>query len=88
MRAVERAIDILACFTAGPPALEIGDLQRRTRLSRPTLYRLLQTLQAGNGQDAEAMARACGVSRRTVFRDLETLRSAGVPLQSMVTPLP
>ena len=46
VRAVERAIDILACFTAGPPALEIGDLQRRTRLSRPTLYRLLQTLQA------------------------------------------
>jgi proteasome accessory factor B len=43
--------------------------------------KLLQTLQAGNGQNATEMARACGVSRRTVFRDLETLRAAGVPLQ-------
>ena len=27
------------------------------------------------------MAEACGVSRRTIFRDLETLKEAGVPLQ-------
>lgn len=27
------------------------------------------------------MAAACGVSRRTIFRDLETLKAAGVPLQ-------
>jgi proteasome accessory factor B len=52
------------------------NLKRITRL-----LKLLQTLQAGNGQDADAMASACGVSRRTVFRDLETLRAAGVPLQ-------
>jgi proteasome accessory factor B len=41
---------------------------------------LLQTLQAGNGQSPSEIARACGVSRRTTFRDLETLRAAGVPL--------
>lgn len=41
--------------------------------------KLLQALQAGNGQNAEGIARACGVSRRTVFRDLETLRAASVP---------
>ena len=52
------------------------NLKRITRL-----LKLLQTLQAGNGQNAEGMARACGVSRRTVFRDLETLRAAGVPLE-------
>jgi predicted DNA-binding transcriptional regulator YafY len=52
------------------------NLKRITRL-----LKLLQTLQAGDGQDADAMAKACGVSRRTVFRDLETLRAAGVPLQ-------
>jgi predicted DNA-binding transcriptional regulator YafY len=52
------------------------NLKRITRL-----LKLLQTLQAGDGQDADAMAAACGVSRRTVFRDLETLRAAGVPLQ-------
>lgn len=51
------------------------NLKRITRL-----LKLLQALQAGNGEDAEGIARACGVSRRTVFRDLETLRAAGVPL--------
>ena len=51
------------------------NLKRITRL-----LKLLQTLQAGNGDNATGLARACGVSRRTVFRDLETLRAAGVPL--------
>jgi proteasome accessory factor B len=49
------------------------------RISR--LLKLLQTLQAGNGKDADGLAAACGVSRRTFFRDLETLRAAGVPLE-------
>ena len=30
---------------------------------------------------AEGLAKACDVSRRTIFRDLETLKEAGVPLQ-------
>lgn len=42
---------------------------------------LLQTLQSGKGENADGLAKACGVSRRTVFRDLQTLRSAGVPLE-------
>jgi len=50
-----------------------------TRISR--LLKLLQALQAGNGQNAEGIARACRVSRRTVFRDLETLRDSGLPLK-------
>lgn len=50
-----------------------------TRISR--LLKLMQALRAGNGQNATGIARACGVSRRTVFRDLETLRAAGVPLK-------
>ena len=36
------------------------------------IHRLLQLiglLQAGRGYNAEALAQACGVSRRTVFRD-------------------
>lgn len=33
------------------------------------------------GQDADGLAKKCGVSRRTVFRDLATLREAGVPLE-------
>jgi len=37
-------------------------------------------LQAGRGYNAEALAQACGVSRRTIFRDLDALRQSGVPL--------
>ncbi|TWT47509.1 HTH domain protein [Botrimarina hoheduenensis] len=44
------------------------------------MLQLLQTLQSGTGQDAEHLADACGVSRRTVFRDLESLKRAGVPV--------
>ncbi len=52
------------------------------KLSRITrLVQLLQLLQAGRGHNAGSLAQACGVSRRTIFRDLGTLRSAGVPLQ-------
>ncbi|MEO1496552.1 MAG: transcriptional regulator [Planctomycetota bacterium] len=50
-----------------------------TRVTR--LLQLLQTLQSGTGQDADQLADACSVSRRTVFRDLESLKRAGVPVQ-------
>ena len=50
-----------------------------TRITR--LLELLQTLQSGKGQNASGLAKKCGISRRTVFRDLETLRTAGVPLE-------
>src|SRR3954462_3410441 len=45
VRSVERAIDVLTSFGADRTTLEIADLQRSTGLSRPTLYRLLQTLE-------------------------------------------
>ena len=45
VRAVERAIDILLCFDRESPTLAVTDLQRRLGLSRPTLYRLLRTLE-------------------------------------------
>ena len=44
VRAVDRAIAILQCFTADKPALSVLEIQKRVGLSRPTLYRLLQTL--------------------------------------------
>ena len=46
VRAVDRALDILVAFTAEDSQLSAGELSRRTGLSRPTLYRLLHTLQA------------------------------------------
>lgn len=46
VRAVERAIDVLFCFTDRMPVQDVGTLQRSTGLSRPTLYRLLGTLES------------------------------------------
>jgi len=44
------------------------------------LLKLLQLLQSGSGHNADGLAKACGVSRRTAFRDIEALRAAGVPV--------
>ena len=44
------------------------------------LLQLLQILQSGSGQNANDLARTCKVSRRTAFRDIESLRAAGVPV--------
>jgi IclR family transcriptional regulator, acetate operon repressor len=44
VRAVERAIDILQSFSGDQPLMSVLELQKRVRLSRPTLYRLLDTL--------------------------------------------
>lgn len=40
----------------------------------------MHLLQAGRGHNTASLAAECAVSRRTVFRDLEVLRAAGVPL--------
>ncbi len=45
MRAVERALDVLAAFSPGQPDLLVADLVKLVGLSRPTLYRLLGTLE-------------------------------------------
>ena len=41
---------------------------------------MINLLQAGKGYNVEGLAQDCGVSRRTIFRDLETLRQSGMPL--------
>ena len=46
VRAVDRAIAILQAFSAEMPSMSVIDVQERVRLSRPTLYRLLETLAA------------------------------------------
>ena len=45
VRAVGRALEILAAFTEEDPQLSAGELLKRVDLSRPTLYRLIYTLQ-------------------------------------------
>ena len=44
VRAVERAIEILEAFSKNRPSMSVLELQNIVRLSRPTLYRLLDTL--------------------------------------------
>ncbi len=46
VRAVERAIDILQCFSRDTPLMSVLEIQKKVPLSRPTLYRLLQSLAA------------------------------------------
>ncbi|RYF09454.1 MAG: IclR family transcriptional regulator [Deltaproteobacteria bacterium] len=45
VRAVNRALEILLAFTPQDDQLTVGELQKRVDLSRPTLYRLLHTLE-------------------------------------------
>ncbi len=45
VRAVDRALDILLAFTALNHEMTAGELLRRVDLRRPTLYRLLRTLE-------------------------------------------
>ncbi|MBU0717294.1 MAG: WYL domain-containing protein, partial [Planctomycetes bacterium] len=47
------------------------------RLER--LLKIIQALQTGRSQATDELAKSIGVSRRTVFRDLELLREAGLP---------
>lgn len=44
VRAVERALEILQSFSVDKPSMSVIELQKKVRLSRPTLYRLLHTL--------------------------------------------
>jgi predicted DNA-binding transcriptional regulator YafY len=44
------------------------------------LLELVARLQSGRGANAAGLGRELGVSERTIFRDLDTLREAGVPL--------
>ena len=48
-----------------------------SRISR--IVQLLTSLQSGQSYSAEALAEQVGVSRRTVFRDLQELGTIGVP---------
>jgi IclR family acetate operon transcriptional repressor len=45
VRAVGRALEILLAFSEDGPELSAGELLKRVELSRPTLYRLIYTLQ-------------------------------------------
>ena len=56
-----------------------SNMMKDKRITR--LVRLLPMWQDGRGQNSSGLAKAFGVKPRTIFRDLETLRAAGVPLE-------
>jgi len=58
IRAVERAIDVLGCLARADGALGVTDLEGALSLSRPTLYRLLATL------EGKGLVRSFGEPRR------------------------
>jgi proteasome accessory factor B len=45
------------------------------------IIRLLNMLQFGEGHNCPSLAKACGVKRRTILRDFQTLHEAGVPVE-------
>jgi len=45
VRAVDRAVAILRCFTIEAPVLTVAQIQAASSLSRPTVYRLLETME-------------------------------------------
>src|SRR5262245_52707284 len=58
VRAVDRAVEILRAFSAEKPSMSVLEIQTKVRLSRPTVYRLLETL-ASHG-----LVRAHGTPQR------------------------
>lgn len=67
---------------ATPPHPRTKARSGQTNVRRITrLLKLIQILQSGCGQNISGLGEACGVSRRTAFRDIEALRRAGMPVE-------
>jgi DNA-binding IclR family transcriptional regulator len=58
VKSVGRAIDILLAFTRERPSMNVAELQDILNIARPTLYRMLRTL------EAKGLVRAVGDPRR------------------------
>jgi IclR family transcriptional regulator, acetate operon repressor len=58
VRSVNRAIAILKAFSIGKPSMSVIEIQEKVNLSRPTVYRLLETLAA------HGLVRAYGTPQR------------------------
>jgi IclR family transcriptional regulator, KDG regulon repressor len=46
VRAVDRALDVLLCFTTGETALSLSEIAQRVAIHKSTVHRLLATLEA------------------------------------------
>lgn len=68
-------LDCLRAIGVNLPCICRMNSQRITRL-----IRLIEVLKNNGGHNATGLAKACSVSRRTIFRDIEVLRFAGLPV--------
>src|SRR6266481_1883992 len=62
-----------------PKGGQTGNACGRAQLAR--LFRLILMLQSERHPNARELAEWCEVSRRTVYRDLEMLAAAGIPIR-------
>ena len=85
VRAVQRALDILLAFKPGDDGLLVAELLKRVDLSRPTLYRLLDTL------DAKSFLSSQGEPQRfrlgPAVAQLAHAWSAGTSYESVAQPM-
>jgi DNA-binding IclR family transcriptional regulator len=70
IRAVERAVDVLRCLARGGEPLGVTEIQRHVKLSRPTLYRLLNAL------ERKGLVRSAGDPQRIAL-DYRVVELAG-----------
>ena len=54
---------------------------RRGRAQLPRLLELIMAIQSDRFPNARTLAERCEVSRRTIYRDLDTLDAAGIPVR-------
>jgi IclR family acetate operon transcriptional repressor len=85
VRAVQRAVSILQAFTSAHPRMTVAELQRATGISRPTLYRLLQTLAASGLVQGEGEPQRYGLGPAVM--GLAHVWSSGVDVAQRARPI-
>src|SRR3954452_15793379 len=58
-----------------------GPSPSSARAQLPRLLELIMAIQSDRFPNARALAERCEVSRRTIYRDLDTLEAAGIPVR-------
>jgi IclR family KDG regulon transcriptional repressor len=84
VQSVERAFKIMECFTLDIPSLSLGEIAKKTELSKSTVYRLLTTLASLNyiKQDAISQKYSLGFkvfNLGAVFSGNMRIRSVALP---------
>lgn len=85
VRAVDRAVAILKCFTVRMPLMSAAQIQASVGLSRPTVYRLLETLEGAGLVQSEGNPQRYRLSHGVM--QLARVWLAGLDLPSVAQPL-